>query len=453
VDQTVCPLSGGTRCHREPRRQARTLRWIRPFVPSSGGQAAAEKPRRTGASHRRWLCRQPGGHLHFETRPTRRRRGTQPPTAKPQPDPDPIACAILDPSTTGRVIATLTLNGVTATRKGAPVLRGIDLSVDDGELVAIIGPSGSGKTTLLHVVAGLVPAEGRIQIGGVDVTALSPAERNVAMVFQENVLYPFRNVERNVGFPLEVQRRPEAEISERVHAEGRALHLESLMKRDPQELSAGHQQLVQVARALVRAPSIFLMDEPLSRLDAHLKVEMRTELRRMQRGYGVTTLYVTNDPTEAMALGDRLVVLADGRVAQTGTPEDVYHRPHSLQVAELTGDLSTARFEVSSESTGFWLRRGSHQIRAWAPALTTAVGESVTVGFRPEQLGFAAEGLEATIERTMHHGSHVITLCAVDGEVLAVRTAEPFGADGDRVHIAALGGHVFDRSGVAIASW
>ena len=351
-------------------------------------------------------------------------------------------------------IATLELSGIEASKEGTPILRGIDLTADDGELIAVVGPSGSGKSTLLHVAAGLLkPTAGTVSIGGFDMTSKPASARNVGMVFQDNVVYPMRTVAGNVGFPLEIQHRPKHEIAKRVSAEGRAMHLEQLMDRDPSELSAGHQQLVQIARALVRAPSLFLMDEPLARLDAHLRVEMRSELRMMQRGYGVTTLYVTNDPAEAMAVSDRLAVLADGKLAQIGTPGDVYHHPVSRTVSQIVGDLSTVKFRVRADDSGYWLERPGHRIRAWAPALDPYVNQDVEVGFRPEHLAPSSPGITCAVERVMHQGSQVITVCRVDSDMLRVRSEEPFADPGDTVDVAATGGHVFAQNGQTIATW
>lgn len=230
-------------------------------------------------------------------------------------------------------------------RRRAPaveVLRGVDLDVGDGEMVVVVGASGAGKTTLLRVVAGLDPvAAGSVLMDGADVTAADPGTRDVAMVFQYPRLLPDRNVGRNVAFPLEVRQQTAEEIRTRVGAEARALHIEALLERSPEHLSVGEAQLVQIARALVRVPAVLLLDEPLARLDAQVRERMRRELRMLQQGYGVTTLVTTNDWREAMALSDRLVVLDEGRVVQTGAPMDVYREPVSLVAAHLTGPVAT----------------------------------------------------------------------------------------------------------------
>lgn len=269
-------------------------------------------------------------------------------------------------------------------RAATVALDRIDLDIGDGELVAVIGPSGSGKTTLLRAIAGLDAAAGTILMDADDVTALPPSERDVAMVFQFPHLLPHRTVGRNVAFPLEVRRETIAEIRTRVSAEARALHIETLLGRSPQELSAGEAQLVQIARALVRVPRVLLLDEPLARLDAHVRERMRRELRLLQRGYGVTTILTTNDPVEAMAMADQLVVLDAGRVVQAGPPLDVHREPASLLVAQLTGALDTAMVEVTADSDGYWLRGPEGVERAWRPSLAAHVGGWVVRGVRPD---------------------------------------------------------------------
>jgi len=352
-------------------------------------------------------------------------------------------------------VATLEISGIDVVKGGRPVLHGVDISLADGELVAIVGPSGSGKTTLLRVVAGLDPvAAGAVRIGGVDVGATPTNQRNVAMMFQASVLYPTLDVAGNVAFPLVMQRRPQQEITRRVEAEGRVMHLEHLMDRNPKELSAGHRRLVQIARALVRSPSVFLMDEPLAALDARLRVEIRSELRVIQRGYGVTTLYVTHDPAEAMAMADRLGVMVEGRLVQLGEPAEVYARPLSRTVAEVTGDLTTLLVGVVADESGFWLDHDLFRTRVWTAALAPYTGLDVVLGLRPEHVTPAAGGFGAVVEEVVHHGRFVATNCRIGDEVVIVRSPQPFGERGDRVELAVVGGHVFDAvDGRTVASW
>lgn len=347
------------------------------------------------------------------------------------------------------------MRNVSVSKDGMLILDHVDLDAADGELVAIIGPSGAGKSTLLRVAAGLdKPDTGEVRMDGEPVPE-DVSRRNIAMVFQNAVLYPRRDVAGNVAFPLEMQHRDSSEIDQRVLAEVRALHLADLMDRDPHQLSAGHQQLVQIARALVRAPALFLMDEPLARLDAQLRTEMRTELRVVQRGYGVTTLYVTNDPVEAMAMADRLVVLVAGRVVQSGPPTDVYGSPATLGVAQLTGALSTLLAGVSREGRAAWLEHEHFRQLVWSPALEDYDDLDVEVGFRPEQLEIGEAGtMPAVVIDVAHHGAYDLVTCRIGDDDVAVRSSPAPLAAGDEVRLAILGGHVFDPvDGRTVGSW
>ena len=215
-------------------------------------------------------------------------------------------------------------------------LRGVDLAVEPGELVAVLGASGSGKSTLLRAIAGLEPPDdGRVLIDGDDQADVPPPRRGVAMVFQSFALFPHLSVERNIGFGLRARREPDA--AERVLEAARAVQLDGVLDRRPGELSGGERQRVALARALAARPRVLLLDEPLSNLDAQLRASTRTEIRRLQERTGVTTLYVTHDQDEALALGHRVAVLRDGRVEQVGTPDDIWERPASTWVARFVG--------------------------------------------------------------------------------------------------------------------
>jgi ABC-type sugar transport system ATPase subunit len=223
---------------------------------------------------------------------------------------------------------------VTRRFRAAAALQGVDLAVEPGELVAVLGPSGSGKSTLLRTIAGLEPADaGRVLIDGADQAAVPPARRGVAMVFQSFALFPHLSVERNIGFGLRARGEPTGAVLEAA----RSLRLEELLDRRPGELSGGERQRVALARALVAAPRVLLLDEPLSNLDAQLRASARTEIRRVQERTGVTTLHVTHDQDEALALGHRVAVLRDGRVVQVGTPDELWERPASTWVARFVG--------------------------------------------------------------------------------------------------------------------
>jgi multiple sugar transport system ATP-binding protein len=236
-------------------------------------------------------------------------------------------------------MARLELERVTKRYGGdAVALREVSLAVEDGELLAVVGPSGCGKSTLLSIVAGLeAPTAGEVRIDGRDVTALSPRERDVAMVFQSYALYPHMSVRRNLAFPLEVARAGRREIAERVAEVSALLGLDALLERRPGELSGGQRQRVALGRALVRRPKLFLLDEPLSNLDAALRISVRAELKKLHQRLGATFVYVTHDQAEAMTLADRIAVLRDGALEQVGTPREIYGAPATAFVAGFVG--------------------------------------------------------------------------------------------------------------------
>ncbi|MBS0640179.1 MAG: ATP-binding cassette domain-containing protein, partial [Proteobacteria bacterium] len=235
-------------------------------------------------------------------------------------------------------MATLQIEGLRKSFGAVEVLRRIDLSLNDGEMLVIVGASGCGKSTLLRLVAGLeAPTEGRVLVGGRDVTALDPSERDIAMVFQNYALYPHMSVFDNMAYGLRIRGLPRSEITRRVEETAALLGLGALLARKPRQLSGGQRQRVAMGRAIVREPKLFLFDEPLSNLDAKLRVQMRAEIRRLQRRLGVTSLYVTHDQVEAMTLGDRLLILHDGQPAQLATPMEVFERPADTYVAGFVG--------------------------------------------------------------------------------------------------------------------
>lgn len=331
-------------------------------------------------------------------------------------------------------MSTVELEHVTVQRSGITLLDDVNLSVGDGELIGVIGASGAGKTTLLRAIAGLdTVASGTIWIDGVDVTDAAPAERNVSMVFQTPTLIPHRDVERNIAFPLEIRHQREAEIATRVAAETRALHIEALLARSPRSLSAGEAQLVQVARALVRMPSLLLLDEPFARLDASLSQHMRLDLRALQQGYGATTFLATNDPVEAMALPDRLVVVDAGHVVQVSEPIDVYERPVSLVAAACTGQMSTLTVQVEADNDGFWLVHPSFRHRAWRRSLSSYVGGTVVMAMRPRWMRLTTDGpIRATITEASPGIGSITAALGADGDVVVATTA-PTHRRGDHV--------------------
>ncbi len=235
-------------------------------------------------------------------------------------------------------MSSITLRGLAKDFDGTPVLRGIDLAIADGEFVALVGPSGCGKSTLLRLLAGLEPISGgEILIGDEVVNDVAPKDRNIAMVFQNYALYPHMTVADNLGFSLSLRRIGKAEVARRVRDAAAILGLEGLLDRLPRQLSGGQRQRVAMGRAIVRDPHAFLFDEPLSNLDAQLRVQMRTELKALHQRLGTTTVYVTHDQIEAMTMADRIVVLRDGAIEQAGSPLALYDRPANLFVAGFIG--------------------------------------------------------------------------------------------------------------------
>ncbi len=271
------------------------------------------------------------------------------------------------------------------------VLEGIDITIADGSFVVVVGPSGCGKSTLLRLVAGLETADaGEILIGGQPVGHLEPGDRDVAMVFQNYALYPHLTVAENIGFGLSVRGRPKAEIAERVRRAAEALQIADLLDRRPRQLSGGQRQRVAMGRAVVRDPRVFLFDEPLSNLDAKLRVVMRSEIKRLHRQLGATSIYVTHDQVEAMTLGDRLVVMNNGVVEQEGAPLDIYTRPATAFVAAFIGSPPINLLAGRRGNDGGLLLAGDGAAPIMLPH-AGALPERAQVGIRPEHLLPCAE--------------------------------------------------------------
>lgn len=350
-------------------------------------------------------------------------------------------------------MAAITIDNVKVVRGSSVVLEIDHLEVTDGELLVVLGPSGAGKSMLLRVIAGLEqPATGRVSFDGVDMSDVDTAHRGIAMVFQDHALYPFYSVRNNVAFPLRIRGVPAEEINSRVEAEARVLEIEHLLERMPNELGAGHQQLTQAARALVRVPQVFLMDEPLSRLDAHLRTQMRQELRLLQRGYGVTTVFVTNEPEEAMAIGDRVAVIDRGVIRQIGPPRELYDRPGSRFVAGFLGPMMFVPARVVADGAGFWAEFGGFRVRAWAPSLGRVPGGEIEIGVRPEDVLEDSNGVEVSVGTGYFAGSHGISQVELaPGEWVEMKTADAPLPAGSRVKIRLRRLHIFDRvTGMAI---
>jgi multiple sugar transport system ATP-binding protein len=297
-------------------------------------------------------------------------------------------------------MADVQLEEVSRVRPGGVLaVSHLSLHVRDGELLAVVGPSGSGKSTTLRLIAGLEPpTSGTISIGGRVVNGLPPHQRNIAMVFEGETLYPHLNVGDNLRFGLRMSRTPKEEIDLRVQAESRVLGVARLLGRMPKTLSSGQRQRVAIGRATVRVPSVFLLDEPLTHLDAPQRDELRVEIAGLQRGLGVTTIYVTHDQAQAMALGDRIAVLRDGRLEQVDTVRAVYSRPANAFVASFLGEpgmsLLVGRLERSGDRA--WITLGDQRLDfpgEPSGALRRHTGQRVVVGLRPEHVTGVAPGV------------------------------------------------------------
>jgi multiple sugar transport system ATP-binding protein len=333
-------------------------------------------------------------------------------------------------------MAELQLEDVTRVHPdGSVAVAGLTLHVRHGELLALVGPSGSGKSTTLRLVAGLEPVtSGTITIGGRVVNGLQPHERKVAMVFEGDSLYPHLTAGGNLRFGLEMERVPRPEIDLRVQAESRVLGVARLLGRLPSSLSAGQRQRVAVGRATVRVPEVFLLDEPLTHLDAARRDQLRQELRGLQRGMGVTTVYVTHDQAQAMAIGDRIAVLRRGRLEQVATPRALYRRPDNTFVASFLGSpgMSLLPATLERDGDGIWIRVGGQRLRfpgQPSGALRRYLGRPVVIGVRPEHVS-AARGtprpqrrLRLTAARVEHLGPELLVTCAVDAPAVVVPDA------------------------------
>ena len=276
---------------------------------------------------------------------------------------------------------------------GAAAVKDLSITIADGEFLILVGPSGCGKTTTLNMIAGLEDiSSGELRIGGERMNEKAPKDRDIAMVFQSYALYPHMTVRQNIAFPLTLAKMKKSEIAQKVEETAKTLDLTELLDRKPSQLSGGQRQRVAMGRAIVRHPKAFLMDEPLSNLDAKLRVQMRGEIARLQRRLGTTTVYVTHDQTEAMTLGDRVVVMHGGVAQQIGTPDELYERPANLFVAGFIGSPAMNFFPATLTSTGLTLAFGEVML---TPEVQQVIGrhpktENIIVGVRPEHLADAA---------------------------------------------------------------
>lgn len=292
-------------------------------------------------------------------------------------------------------MATVTFEKATRIYPGSdhPAVDKLDLEIADGEFLVLVGPSGCGKSTSLRMLAGLEEVNsGRIYIGDKDVTDMTPKDRDIAMVFQNYALYPHMTVAQNMGFALKIAGTPKEEIDKRVKEAARILDLEPYLDRKPKALSGGQRQRVAMGRAIVRQPQVFLMDEPLSNLDAKLRVQTRTQIASLQRRLGITTVYVTHDQTEALTMGDRIAVLKDGVLQQVGTPREMYESPANSFVAGFIGSpaMNIGKWHLEGDRATFG--DASFQLPPETAAkVTSEDNKSIIVGFRPENLELTAE--------------------------------------------------------------
>ena len=370
------------------------------------------------------------------------RQGNGPPATRP-----PIRPA---PTLAGNKAGSVSLRGAVKKHGAVTVLHGIDLDIRAGEFFVLLGPSGSGKTTTLRVLAGLESlSSGEVLMDHVDVTLREPGERDVAMVFQSYALYPHMTVAQNIGFPLRMIGTAPAQIARAVQSAAAKVGIGHLLERRPGQLSGGQQQRVALARAIVRQPRLFLLDEPLSNLDAKLRLETRLELKKLQRSLDVTTVYVTHDQEEAMTLADRIAVFMDGRIAQIGTPREIFGKPMHASVAGFIGTPPMNLLEGTWQGHHVTIGKNAGAGATWTVSDTVAAARSVTIGVRPGDLRLAEPGIEARVELVEELGDARVLDLRIGTQALKlkgdVRTTLH---EGETVHLAVAPHaiHLFDRA-------
>ncbi|MGA9114628.1 MAG: sn-glycerol-3-phosphate ABC transporter ATP-binding protein UgpC [Candidatus Dormiibacterota bacterium] len=339
-------------------------------------------------------------------------------------------------------MATVELDAVSKVYpNGVEAVQSVSLEIGDGELMVLVGPSGCGKTTVLRMVAGLEEiSDGEVRIGGRVVNDVSPKDRDIAMVFQNYALYPHMTVAQNIGFGLKMRRLSRAEVELKVRSTAKMLGLGQWLDRKPAQLSGGQRQRVAMGRAIVREPKVFLMDEPLSNLDAKLRVQMRAEVSRIQRRLGVSMLYVTHDQTEAMTMGDRVAVLLGGVLQQCAAPQVLYERPINIFVAAFIGSPAMNMYEGGLTPDGTAVSLGSQrlelseEVRRTRPALAARRGKGVVVGIRPEHISAAGPGdaavLQGDVELLEALGSELLVHFSLDAPFAQVPGASTGSRDG-----------------------
>jgi ABC-type sugar transport system ATPase subunit len=360
-------------------------------------------------------------------------------------------------------MAQLTLQAVSKTFGPLQVIHGIDLDVRDGEFVVFVGPSGCGKSTLLRLIAGLEqPSSGQIVIDGQDVTRMPASDRGLAMVFQSYALYPHMSVYKNMAFGLENMGLPRAEVEQRVTRAAATLRLTDYLDRKPKALSGGQRQRVAIGRAIVRDPKIFLFDEPLSNLDAELRVAMRKEIASLHAAISGTIIYVTHDQVEAMTLASRIVVLRAGRIEQVGAPLDLYNRPDNLFVATFIGSprmnaIPAKVVALDGGDVALAFAEGQ-TLRLGNPGGKLAAGDAVTIGIRPEHCDVVDSGvadMEVSIDLAEQLGGETFFYCSAPGiaELTVQESGQLLRARGDTLKLRFRRDqlHLFDANGQALA--
>ncbi|MFD1945092.1 ABC transporter ATP-binding protein [Paradevosia shaoguanensis] len=336
----------------------------------------------------------------------------------------------------------ITLKGVKKRYNKSLVVHGVDVEIEAGEFIVILGPSGCGKSTLLRMIAGLEEiTDGEILIGDRVVNQLEPRERGCAMVFQNYALYPHMTVGKNIGYSLKVARISKPERDARVMAVAKAVGLEALLDRRPGELSGGQRQRVAMARAMVREPKVFLFDEPFSNLDAKLRVAMRSEVRKLHRQLGVTSVFVTHDQTEAMTLADRLIIMNAGRVEQVGRPIEVYNNPSSRFVADFIGSPAMNLLEGEFDADGLFVHGTGGRIRVESLNGQRVPGRKIVLGVRPEAVrrsdANTAGAIPAVVDYVEELGaSRLIHADANGSRLIALDTDTAEIASGTPVHLS-----------------
>jgi multiple sugar transport system ATP-binding protein len=346
-------------------------------------------------------------------------------------------------------MASVSIENVRKTYGAVEAIRGVSIDIADGEFVILVGPSGCGKSTLLRMVAGLEAISGGvIRIGERVVNDVAPKDRDIAMVFQNYALYPHMTVRQNMGFSMRLRRTSAAEMEDKVKRAAKILGLEALLDRYPRELSGGQRQRVAMGRAIVRDPAVFLLDEPLSNLDAKLRVQMRTEIRALHQQLRTTTVYVTHDQVEAMTMADKIVVMHDGIIEQIGTPLDLYDRPANRFVAQFIG--SPAMNVVEGRIEGGRLLSGDVALPVPEFARQRLDGKSVSWGIRPEHLKVSEQGdIDAAVDVVEPTGADTLLFITAGGEHMVVTLRERIGVrPGERVRLSADVNqvHLFDAA-------